>query len=381
MAWNEPGGNKPRDPWQDGSDPPDLERALSRVKGFFEKFSPSNNGGSALLLIGALLVLWLAFTTFYTVQAGDKALVLRFGKFARVENEGLRMKWPSPIESVRIVEAAKVQQISEQGVRMLTRDENIVEVDYNVQYQINDAFKYAFKIRDPDETLKSASSGAVRQAIGNTQVEQALVERQAMEVQAVEILQETLNRYDAGIDVVGLNFPNIKAPAEVKEAFEDAITAREDKPRKENEARAYESKILPEAEGTAARMRAEAEGYRDSVIARAKGEAERFGSLVTEYKKAPEVTRRRIYLDTMQEVLKNNPKVVVDGNGSNVMYLPIEKLLQQTAPITGQQNAAGQQHTVLPMVNATAEPATPDHISRDRAGDRAADRTDRGGNR
>ncbi len=369
MAWNEPGGNKPRDPWQDGGESSEVDRTLSRIKGFFEKLIPGGSGsGGVIGVIGVVVLLWLAFSTFYTVQAGDKALVLRFGKFVRVENEGLRLKFPAPIESVKIVEAAKVQSISEQNIRMLTQDENIVSVDYNVQYQISDAYKYAFKVRDPDETLKSAASGAVRQSIGNTGVEQALIDRQAMETQSIKILQETLDRYDAGIDVVGLNFPNIKAPSEVKEAFEDAITAREDKPRKENEARAYESKILPEAAGAAARMRAEADGYKESVIARAKGEASRFDSLLVEYKKSPEVTRRRIYLETMQQVLKNNPKVVVDGDGNNVMYLPIEKLMQSTLPQVNQ-NAT-----------TTTVTATPDHVSRS-MGRSETDHTDRDGNR
>jgi modulator of FtsH protease HflK len=216
-----------------------------------------------------------------------------------------------------------VRSISDQ-VRLLTRDENIVQIEFNVQYLVGDPRDYLFSTREPDDTMRQAAESAVRDVIGSSEMDTVLTgERAALAADAKRRLQATLDSYKTGLQVNVLNMQNARPPAEVREAFDDAISAREDRERIESEAEAYASKVVPEARGTAARVRTEAEGYKASVIARAEGDAQRFTLLADEYRKAPEVTRRRLYLDTVQEVLANNRKVYA-GDGNNVLYLPVQ---------------------------------------------------------
>jgi membrane protease subunit HflK len=339
MAWNEPGGGK-KDPWNSGGSGdqgPDVEAFLNRLKANLNRVfgggTPTGRGGrggggggpSVPLLLAGLLVLWVVFDSWSMVDERQRGVVLRFGKFERLMTPGLNFKWPRPIERMIPVETTQVRNVSDQ-VRMLTRDENIVLVDFNVQYQVSDPELFLFGTRDPEETLQQAAESAVREVMGNSEMDTILSgQRAELASQARERLQAALDQYKTGIMVSEFNLQNARPPQEVKDAFDDAITAREDKQRIENEAEAYAIKQEPEAKGEAARIKAEAEGYKAAAIARAQGDAARFSMLADEYRKAPEVTRKRLYLETMQGVLAENRKVVVsDRNGNNVLYLPME---------------------------------------------------------
>lgn len=339
MAWNEPGNNKRRDPWQDGENR-DLDAALKQMKDRLGRLFGGGNGGSAgsgrtggfpgpLLIVLGVFVVWFAMDSWQTIDERQRGVVLRFGKFERVMGSGLNMKWPRPIETVEIVETTRVRSDSAE-VRMLTKDEALVMVDFNVQYTASDPYLFLFGGRSPEDTLRQTTESAIRQVIGASTLDDVFSEKRTELANiAKEELQETLERYNTGIIVTELNFQNLRPPAEVKEAFDDAIAAREDNQRIKNEAEAYAQKIVPEARGMAERNKALAEGERQSAIAKATGEAARFKLLVEQYLKAPQVTRKRLFLETMQDVLSRNPKVMVDaGGGNNVMVLPLDKLMQ-----------------------------------------------------
>ena len=349
MAWNEPGGDKnkgSKDPWNNdgrgGGQGPDVDAFIERLKsnigrvfgggddGRSGRGRGTGNGNSGpsigLIVLGALL-LWFVFDSWVLIDERQRGVVLRFGKYERLMTPGPNFKLPRPIESVIKVEATQVRNISDQ-VRMLTRDENIVLLDFNVQYQVSDPQQFLFGTRDPDDTLRQAAESAVREVMGNSVMDTILSgQRAELAAQASERLQAALNQYRTGLTVTEFNLQNARPPAEVKDAFDDAIIAREDKQRFENDALGYASKQVPEARGAAARIKAESEAYQAQAIARAQGDAERFTLLADEYRKAPAVTRKRLYLETMQEVLAANPKVVAGNrNGNNVMYLPLDKL-------------------------------------------------------
>lgn len=366
MAWNEPGGGK-KDPWnggggggRGGDQGPDVEAFLNRLKANLNRVfgggSGSGGGGRgaggaggpsiALIVLGAL-VIWFAFDSLSLIDERERGVVLRFGKYDRIMTPGLNFKLPRPFEHLEKVRTTEVRNISDQ-VRMLTKDENIVLVDFNVQYQVSDPQQFLFGTRDPDATLQQAAESAVREVMGNSEMDTILSgQRAELAAQARERLQSSLDQYQTGLTVSEFNLQNARPPQEVKDAFDDAITAREDKQRIENEAEAYASKQVPEAKGDAARIKAESEGYKASIIARAEGDAARFGLLVEEYRKAPAITRKRLYLETMQGVLADNRKVVVsDRNGNNVLYLPMDQgskapaaraatdFVERTAPVT-----------------------------------------------
>lgn len=335
MAWNEPGKDKQRDPWEDG-DPSDLDRALAQLKERFGRLFGGGGGagggyGLAALIVVALVLVLALFDSFQQVNESTRGVVLRFGKYQRTMGAGLNFKWPRPIEEVRIVEIARVQSHSAQRVRMLTSDENLLDIDFNVQYRVEDPQRWLFGIRSPEGTLAEAAESAVRQVVGAHSMDTILSEeRTAMAQDAKSDLQKLLEIYDTGIVVTNVNFQNLRPPERVQAAFDDAIAAREDNQRFKNQAEAYSSKVLPEARGHAARIRTQAEGEKQAAIAKATGEANRFELMLGAYQKAPQVTRRRLFLETMQEVLANNPKLMIDvRSGSNsLMLLPLEKLLQ-----------------------------------------------------
>ncbi len=368
MAWNEPGNNKKRDPWQDGEQP-DLEESLKRMKERFSRLFGGGGGnpgvGIVVLVVLGLIVLVGLFDSFKQINESTRGVVLRFGKVHRVMPAGLQFKWPRPIEEVLVVETAQVKSYSTQRVRILTSDENLLDIDFNVQYRAADPVKWLFGVRKPEETIESASESAVRQVVGANTMDKILSEeRTAMAASATKELQNLLDRYDTGIVVTGLNFQNLRPPEKVQAAFDDAIAAREDNQRYKNQAEAYASKIVPEARGRAARIRTEAEGAKQSAIAKATGDANRFELLLAEYAKAPAVTRKRLLLETMQEVLSKNPKVMVDvkqGNNS-MMYLPLDKLLQNAGVAP-----AGPAPVVnsTPSVRATPVPAVERPSTRD----------------
>ena len=337
MAWNQPGGGK-KDPWNEGGggsgdQGPDVEAFLNRLKGNINRMFGGSGGGADgrgaqggpnFLLIGAVLLgLWFLLDAWVMIDERQRGVVLRFGKFDRILTPGPNFKLPRPLESVTKVDVTQLRSINDQ-VRMLTRDENIVQIEFNVQYLVSDPKLYLFGARDPDDTLKQAAESAVRDVIGSSEMDQVLTgERAALAAKARQRLQDTLDNYTTGLQVSVFNLQNARPPSEVREAFDDAISAREDKERIESEAEAYASKVVPEARGAAARIRAEAEGYKEAMIARSEGDAQRFSLLADEYRQAPDVTRQRLYLETMQDVLARNRKVYA-GDGGNVLYLPMD---------------------------------------------------------
>ena len=349
MAWNEPGGgnNKPKDPWGGGNQgPPDLDEALKKLQeklgGLFGGRSGGAGGGSGGTsggfpgsLLGVLLVVaavvW-GLMGFYQVDQQERAVVLRFGKYLETVQPGLQ--WNPPIiDEVIKVNTTKVRAVSFREI-MLTRDENIVEVKLSVQYVIDDPTAFVLEVRDPENSLQHASQSALRHVVGDTTMNMVLTGGRAqIAVEVNDRLQQYLDLYKTGIRVSKVTVDESKPPTQVQEAFDDVIKAREDEERVKNEAQAYANGIVPEARGAAQRVLEEALAYKEQVIANAEGEAQRFSKLLVEYEKAPEVTRERLYLTAMQEVLGNNNKVLVDvEGGNNMLYLPLDKL---SAPSTG----------------------------------------------
>jgi membrane protease subunit HflK len=344
MAWNEPGGgnNKPKNPWGGGDQgPPDLDEALKKLQdklgGLFGGRGSSGGGGSAgvsgamlgVFVAGALLV-W-GLMGFYQVDQQERGVVLRFGKYLETVQPGLQ--WNPPlIDEVTTVNTTKVRAVSLREI-MLTQDENIVEVKLSVQYVIDDPAKFVLKVRDPERSLQHASQSALRHVVGGTSMDRVLTGGRAqIAVDVKSRLQDYINLYETGILISQVTVDESKPPTQVQAAFDDVIKAREDEERVKNEAEAYANGIVPEARGGAQRQIEEASAYREEVIANAEGEAERFNKLLAEYRKAPEVTRERLYLDAVQEVYTNTSKVMVDvEGGNNVMYLPLDKLAAQSA--------------------------------------------------
>lgn len=329
MAWNQPGGNG-KEPWKPkgrGNPADDFVERLKKQMGL-----GSSGGGRSdwLKPVLAVLALLLLFNSFKLIDERERGVVLRFGQFNRIMTPGANFKLPWPVETVSVVNATQVQTV-EETVNVLTKDENIVDIRFNAQYTISDPRLYLFGFRDEiaaaggqqgSETVRQAAESAVREVVGNNTMDAVLFERGPMNKVAMNHLQSALDLYQSGLVVDQFNMKGARPPKEVQEVFDDAISAREDKNRIESEATAYASKIVPEARGAAARIKAESEGYRTATIAKAEGDAKRFTLLVDQYRKAPEVTRKRLYLETMQQVLASNPKVV-SGKGNNILYLPV----------------------------------------------------------
>jgi modulator of FtsH protease HflK len=327
MAWNEPGGGK-RDPWQNKPRQPDMDALLRRLRDGFGRFVGGSGGGGVMLFAALLIVLWIASSSWAKIDARQIGVVLRFGQFNRLMNSGLNLKLPAPIEQVIPVDATTVRPFTDE-VRMLTKDENIVVIDFNVQYtvRVSDARKYLFSANDPDGTLKQAAESALRQVIGRSDMDTILSgQGTQLALDTEKQLQTMLDAYQVGLVVNGVNFQRIQPPPEVKSAFDDANNAGNNQQQFINDAQAYAAKVVPEARGAAARIRAKAEGYKAEQIANATGETQRFSQIETQYKAAPDVTRKRLYLETMQSVLANNAKVIDGTNGKNLLYLPIDKL-------------------------------------------------------
>ncbi len=347
MAWNEPGGgNGSKDPWgnkggkQDG--PPDLDEVFKKLNEkvtsiFGGKGGRASGGGSSaggtkgLGFIAAILVVLWAFSGIYIVDEGREGVILRFGGFDRITEPGPHW-YPRFIETVEIVDVERVRSINIGGTihesLMLTRDENIVDIQFAVQYKVSNVKNYIFNVRDPDTTLRQVSETAMREVVGKNDMDFVIKDgRVQVAVRTKDLMQKVLDIYKTGLVVTNLNMQNAQPPEQVQHAFNDAIKAREDKERLVNEAEAYSNDILPRSRGKAARMSQEAQAYRDEIIAKADGETSRFLKILTEYKKAPAVTRERLYLETMEEVLGKSNKVLIDvKKGNNLMYLPLDRL-------------------------------------------------------
>lgn len=347
MAWNEPGGG--RDPWggnRNGDGPPDIDEVVKKIREKLSFFGggSSGSGGSAgsnksLLPIGivVLAILW-GLLGFYQVDEKEEAVVLRLGKYHDTRGSGL--KWNPPIvDSVTVVGVTEERQYPARGL-MLTQDENIVEISLTVQYNIANAKDFVLNIKDPEVSLKQATDSALRHVVGSTGLDNVIsTGREQVALGTAEKLQILLDMYGSGINVVKINIEESRPPTEVKAAYDDVIKAREDLERLVNEAQAYSNGIIPEARGQAQRMREEAEGYRSQVVSKSQGEAERFSKLLAEYQKAPEVTRERLYLDAVEDVMTQSTKILLDTEGgNNMLYLPLDKIVQQSGSV--QRNTA-----------------------------------------
>lgn len=362
MAWNEPG--KDKDPWsgRKGNDgPPDLDEAfkklLDKLNGMFGGSGGSNSGGNNSsgsfglifgIVLGVVLLLFVA-GGFYSVNTSQRAVVLQFGAFKEIKGEGLN--WNAPlVEKVFIIDVTGQRQYSTKGL-MLTQDESIVEIPISVQYNVSDVKAFVLNVRDPEVSLKHATDSALRHAVGSTALNQVLSEgRAAIAAEVKSRLQTYLNKYDSGIQVVAVNLQQGQPPEEVRAAFDDVIRAKEDETRLKNKAESYSNQVIPEARGRAQRLLEEAEAYRSEVVSRAEGESERFERLLAEYKRAPEVTRKRLYLDAMESVMGKSSKVLVDVDNNSMLYLPLDKMTKQTPP---PQEAAIDRGTMEAMSTAT----------------------------
>jgi modulator of FtsH protease HflK len=361
MAWNEPGGGN-KDPWsgKGGGDqgPPDLDEVVrklqERLGGLFGGNKPSGGGASGGggnfnlpggnfssrtigIIAGVLLVVWLA-TGIYIIEPAERGVVSRFGAYVDTTGPGPHWHVPWPIESVVKVNVDEIATFSH-SASMLTQDENIVDVELTVQSRIQDAADYLFQVEDPDKTLRDATVTVVRVTVGGSKLDFVMTEgRGAVAVMIRERVQALLDQYRTGLLVTSVNMQPAKPPEQVKAAFDDAIKAREDKERLENQAEAYANEVLPQARGEAARIIADARAYRDQVIARSEGETARFTAILTEYLAAPEVTRQRLYLETMEQVLGETSKVILDvqdGGPNSLLYLPIDQIMKQRPPDVG----------------------------------------------
>jgi membrane protease subunit HflK len=343
MAWNEPGGNKnpwDRRPGQGG--PPDLDdivrnwqRRLAAVFGGGGGAGARTPGGRPRLnwgAIGLLLIAVWSATGFYQVDAAERGVVTRFGRYVETTNEGLRWHWPWPVETVQIVNIAKNDSI-EDKTSMLTADENLVDINMAVQFIRADPLKYVFKVREPEETLRDVSESAIREIIGQSKLDFVLgAGRQEITERTKQLIQRMLDFYQTGIQVISVNLTAVSVPDPVAPSQKDAIKAREDRDRFSQEAQAYANDVVPKARGTAARQMQDAQAYRTRVVAEAEGETSRFGQVLSAYERAPNVTRDRLYIETVENVLSRARKVLLDsGPGGNIIYLPLDKLIDKSS--------------------------------------------------
>ncbi len=361
MAWNEPGSPKNNDPWggrKNQKGPPDLDdviRNLQKKLGglFGGKGGGSGSSGSGgplpgpagttgiigILVIAALV--WLAYDSVYIMQPAERGVVLRFGKYVDTIQPGPSIRMPRPIERVVRVDVDQIRNV-ELGYRsegrkpvsvlseslMLTQDENIVDIKLAVQYKVKSPDAYLFNDRDPDITLSSAAESAIREVIGKSTMDFVVGEGRAdVASRSQQLIQTIVDRYETGLQVTSVNLQDAQPPEPVQEAFNDAIRAREDKERLQQQAEAYANEVIPKARGEAARFMEDANAYKAQVVAEAEGNTSRFSQVLTEYEKAPEVTRERMYIDSLESVLGNASKIMIDvEKGNNLMYLPLDRL-------------------------------------------------------
>jgi modulator of FtsH protease HflK len=395
MALNDPQWGK-----RGNEGPPDLDELWRRLNqrlnalfggkgtggGLPPRPSARQFGGGFGLLVILVLVVWLA-SGFYIVDASQRGVVLRFGKFNAITESGPRWHLPWPIESAEVVNVTGVRTI-EIGYRnnvkskvqneslMITDDENIIDIQFAVQYILKDPKDYLFNNRDADKSVMQASESAIREVVGKNKMDFLLSGGKEKIVETVQILlQKILDRYQTGITVTRVTMQDAQAPEEVQAAFADAVKAGQDRERQINEGQSYFNDVVPKAKGTSARLLQEGEGYRQSVIANAEGEASRFSQIVTEYGKAPVVTRQRLYLDAMQQVLANSSKVVVDQkSGGNLLYLPLDKLMQMSSSASAPVDAGAKQAAPEAVVPT---PAPTESAPRSRDAFRSRDREPR----
>lgn len=383
-----------------GDGPPDLDelwRDFNRkLSGLFggkggAPRGPSDGGGGgnfqpdmksagvgASLVAGVVVMIWLG-SGFFIVQAGQQAVVTSFGKYAKTVEAGFQWRMPYPFQAhetvnftqLRTAEVGRNAVIAATGLRdssMLTQDENIIDIRFTVQYRLKDARQFLFENQNPEAAVTLAAESAVREIVGKSKIDSVLYEqRDAIATELVKSVQGQLDRLKAGIVIVNVNVQSVQPPEQVQAAFEDTLKAGQDGDRLKKEALAYASDVIPKAKGTASRLHEEAEGYKASIVSEAEGNAQRFNSVLAEYQKAPTVTRDRMYIDTMQQVYTNVSKVLVDArSNSNLLYLPLDKLLQQSAAApTVVTPAAPSPETTTPLSPADAR-SRDNQRSRDR---------------
>ncbi len=364
MGLNDPQwGNK------NNGGPPDLEEVMRNLNNKIQSLFGRSGGGSPIrpggnsggfkggvgLIVAIVVLVWIA-SGFYIVDASQRGVVLRFGKQVEVTEAGPRWHIPYPIETVEIVSLSQVRTV-EVGYRenvknkmlkeslMLTDDENIIDIQFAVQFFLKDPGEYLFNNRAPDENVRQAAETAIREVVGRSKMDFVLYEgREQVAASTTKLMQDILDRYKSGILISKITMQNAQPPEQVQAAFDDAVKAGQDRERQKNEGQAYANDVVPKAKGAAARLMQEADGYKQSVIANAEGDASRFKQILVEYEKAPQVTRERMYIDMMQQILSNSSKVLIDqksGNGS-LLYLPLDKLIQSTNPATAEATIASQ---------------------------------------
>jgi len=322
--------------------------------------------GGAGLLLGLIVAVWLA-SGFYIVYEGQRGLVLRFGKYVETTMPGPRWHLPYPLETAEVVNVAGVRSV-EVGYRnnvkskvlkeslMLTDDENIVDVQFAVQYILKSPTDFLFNNRSPDDSVLQAAESAIREIVGKSSMDFVIFEGRAeVAARAHKLTQEILDRYVTGISISKVTMQNAQPPEQVQASFDDAVKAGQDRERQKNEGQAYANDVIPKAKGMASRLQAESEGYRQRVIEQAEGDAARFRQVVAEYNKAPKVTRDRLYIEAMQQVMTNTTKVLVEKGGGNLIYLPLDKIMQMTGTGTGAAEAAAKPAETAP---AAPEPST-----------------------
>jgi membrane protease subunit HflK len=353
MAWNESGNGK--NPWNnkkpEGEGPPDLEEILKKWKEKLSHFFKSKNSEkkwqgqseqssnegnenhqSLWFIVIIALLIWSLFG-FYIVQPAEQGVETRFGEYTTTTNQGLNWYIPYPIEKVEKVNVEQIRTATHKAI-MLTKDENIVEIELIVQYRVGEAGDYLFNVQDPDDTLLQATESALREVVGTSEMDKVLTSgRDEISIRTKALIQDILNRYRVGLEVISVNMQNAQPPEAVQSAFEDVIKAREDEERHKNKAQAYANEIKQRAGGTSDRLREEALAYKSQIVERAKGETQRFISILREYEKAPDIMRQRLYLDTMESVLSNTSKILVDvRENNNILLLPLDKLLHAKEP-------------------------------------------------
>ena len=395
--WGRGGSRGPQGPGGGNQGPPDLDelwrnfnRRLNELFGRRRRgggdeppLPPSSwrFGGGAGVLLALVLAVWLA-SGFYIVVEGQRGVVLTFGRFSQETGPGLRWRLPWPIQSNEIVNLQQVRTL-EIGYRnnvrtkvlkeslMLTDDENIVDLQFAVQYVVTDATKYIFNVRRPDESAMQIAETAMREVIGKNRMDAILYETQVdIANKTRDLMQVIHDRYGTGIQISAVTVQNAQPPEQVQAAFDDAVKAGQDRERQKNEGQAYANDVIPRSRGAASRLLQEAEGYKQRVIANAEGEASRFKQVLAEYAKAPAVTRERIYIETMQQILASTSKVMMDFRGpGNLLYLPLDKLMQQGGSATPSESQASQRPSPEPA------PSEPGPRSRDTLRNR--DRGDR----
>lgn len=388
--------------------PPDLDelwRDLNRkLSGLFSGRSSGGDGGSGGggltpdpanagigigLILGLIVLIW-GGSGFFIVQEGQQAVVMTFGRYSSTVGAGFQWRLPFPIQSHEVVNMTQLRSIEvgsnsvmqATGLRdssMLTRDENIVDIRFTVQYRLSDPREYLFENRSSDEAVLQAAESAVREIVGNSNMDSVLYEqRDAIAAELVRSIQNQLNKVKAGVTIANVNVQSVQAPEQVQAAFDDAFKAGADRERAKNEGQAYANDVIPKAQGTAARLREEAAGYSARVVAQAEGDAQRFKAVLTEYQKAPGVTRDRLYIDTMQQVYSNVTKVMVDSRqGSNLLYLPLDKLIQASGGGASAPNIAAPGNNNTTPMDAGATSSSPVTVlpdARSRESGRSRDR-------